>query len=378
MVSGLPFDSETFAVLPPHFPPEISSTMTESHWLQLLPCYNNFPDSFKRVVPFLYASLIYHEEYLRKYLPPQHPILLSRALTSFSRESLDSLKLKVLTGVGFCPATSLKATGIPPHLALAVKVKALTNEIECVKNSINKIPDQIMEVENALPRRISTCVVEELRNNFDIEGVSPISRSEFQQSLSQMRNDIVSSFRGINPGIPTPEIEAQDESASVPLSETWWLTWYWNDGRVVHFVPQTWNFPTGCSPKAIWDLWYFGVRSEGIRPLRLVNRNCDIGGTSQMNYSRALKVIHFISDILSTHNILPPGKLVTQLTQGESDRYFQAAWKILLSMLYQKKKNRDDQLTYGTIYNTIGKYRKALAAASAGPNVAAAETDVAG
>lgn len=77
MVSGLPFNDEKFSVLPPHFNEEGRSILTHEYFTKILGCYSFIPDSFKRVIPYLFASLIYHEEFLRKHLPSNHSVFQS-------------------------------------------------------------------------------------------------------------------------------------------------------------------------------------------------------------------------------------------------------------------------------------------------------------
>jgi hypothetical protein len=56
---------ERFGVLPPHFTTEAVGTLTTEFWLKVCPNYNALPQEIKPALPFLMASLLYHEQYLR-------------------------------------------------------------------------------------------------------------------------------------------------------------------------------------------------------------------------------------------------------------------------------------------------------------------------
>jgi hypothetical protein len=90
--------------------------------------YDNYPDGFKTCFPYLLASLIYHEQYLREFLYDAHPLWNSRVFTN--NRHLHALRADgaILLGVGICPDTGLRATGIPAHLAIADKITKLIEE----------------------------------------------------------------------------------------------------------------------------------------------------------------------------------------------------------------------------------------------------------
>jgi len=56
------FCDERFAVLPPHFTKDVQHILDDRFWRTILPCYDIFPESFKCTVPYLYASLLYHQD----------------------------------------------------------------------------------------------------------------------------------------------------------------------------------------------------------------------------------------------------------------------------------------------------------------------------
>lgn len=69
MVCRLPYSDETFGILRPHFSNETLDLMTEKFWMDIVPGYENYPDSFKSIFPILLASLIHHKSFLRNNFP---------------------------------------------------------------------------------------------------------------------------------------------------------------------------------------------------------------------------------------------------------------------------------------------------------------------
>ena len=67
-----------FNMRAPHF---LESEVDGIEFSELLPNYDTLPPNFKNVVPFLVASLVYHETWLRTTLPASHPIFRSKLFT---------------------------------------------------------------------------------------------------------------------------------------------------------------------------------------------------------------------------------------------------------------------------------------------------------
>ena len=159
MVNGSDFSSELFAILPPHFMPEANDILTSDFWNDIMPGYDSKPSGFKTILPYLLASLLYHEEFLRKELPSSNPIFRCRVFTQ-TETSLSALRPLIILGVGRCPYTGMQATGIPPHLAIASKVEALVKKIEVIENKLEQQRDYM---QSELPANVSEHVVNDLK-----------------------------------------------------------------------------------------------------------------------------------------------------------------------------------------------------------------------
>jgi hypothetical protein len=71
---GLPITDLRFVVLPPHFSIDDLQIVNAIGWDSILPGFNNYPSSFKRIVPYLLASLVYHADWIKENLPVGHPL----------------------------------------------------------------------------------------------------------------------------------------------------------------------------------------------------------------------------------------------------------------------------------------------------------------
>lgn len=62
---GLNFnDGEQFSVLPPTF--KKSSVLSKDDWVNVIPCYTDFPIAFQACLPHLLASLVYHWDWINE------------------------------------------------------------------------------------------------------------------------------------------------------------------------------------------------------------------------------------------------------------------------------------------------------------------------
>ena len=98
VLSGLPFNDSSFSSLPPHFGED---GLDRIRWTSIVPLYERLPETFKRALPCLVASICYHEQWLRSTLPAHHPLF---AMYLFASGCVSSLKVFVIAGCG--PALS--------------------------------------------------------------------------------------------------------------------------------------------------------------------------------------------------------------------------------------------------------------------------------
>ena len=120
LACGLNMSKSTFLVLPPHFKSNID--LTEEDWCELVPGYEELPENFKCVCPYLLASLVWHHDWLIDTLPESHPFYNCRY---YKNGWSAKLKPSVVMGFNECEHTMMAATGIPPNMVIAGEVVKL-------------------------------------------------------------------------------------------------------------------------------------------------------------------------------------------------------------------------------------------------------------
>lgn len=129
VLCGLPFNDASFATLPPHF----DGDLARIPWLAVLPSYPRLPQTFKRALSNLLASICYHETWLRSTLPAHHPLF---ATYLFASGEVTRLKLWVVAGRNHCPLTGMQATGIPPHLVMSNELTDVARQTEITREAL--------------------------------------------------------------------------------------------------------------------------------------------------------------------------------------------------------------------------------------------------
>ena len=235
--SGLPLTDVSFANLPPHFLRNNEDCLSTAEWEDILPGFSKFyPKNFREVVPFLLASLIYHQQYLTELQVsnPRHPLFLQRVWTS---GVLIRLKDKVGAGCNRNPISKLTATGVPPHLVLANSIVGLRHDMCMMKEEI------IAKLEQ-LPDALKNTMLE----NFQIEGTVPITRHEMHDmmkiSVDDLKKTIESSLQAFalrGQDTATPAATGDGARAVQPRDATNYTLWNWK-GQF-HPVPEHFEFP---------------------------------------------------------------------------------------------------------------------------------------
>ena len=151
-MAGLsPNDHDNFAILPPHFEPSDLTDISEEDWCSVCPSYKAMPDGFKRAIPFLLASLFYHEQYYRETFHANHPIFLCPVFQGHNVK-IQRLKTKVYCEVNQCTKTGLIATGVPMVFQLSIRLARL--EAACGSSNAQVLAT-IQQLRSELPNAVS-------------------------------------------------------------------------------------------------------------------------------------------------------------------------------------------------------------------------------
>jgi hypothetical protein len=354
VLSGLPFNESTFASLPPHFDAAGAAGIA---WSTVLPLYSTLPATFKRAVPYLLASICYHEHWLKSNLAEGHPLFSTYLFTS---GAVNYLKSRVLTGCNRCTATPMIATGIPPHLAMTNELTAVVRQTEALKTVLLSKCDEL-----------PTQLVDKLLSKFTINGAIPVTMDDFKTLLTAAVNEMRAEVRDALPD----RVRASAPQAHADASgDSRFQLWMW--GGKLRPVPEGWQLPS-TDAMATWRLWYFGNVSERIRPLRHLHKS-DLVSKDVSRWSKTHTVMEEITRTMVDLKVVTREDDVGQLSEEAASAAFTQSIAALMERVRPgatRKRGRWTQMAPGTLYkyvNETNKRRRLEAPAAEGQQAAAA------
>ena len=99
--------------------------MLKIGWGELLPGYEKYPPCFQSVVPYLFASIVYHVGFLRSTLDCHHPIFQTTIFTrGYVKQFEDRIQLFELKS-GYC---NMMATGVPHSIITLHELNEIKKE----------------------------------------------------------------------------------------------------------------------------------------------------------------------------------------------------------------------------------------------------------
>ncbi len=145
ILAGLPFGTDEFSAKPCHFDAVPDEVMLTIPWSSIIKGYHKFPAACKAVMPFLLATVIHHEPFIRCSMRGGggHAILFSPLFT-VHKHLFDTLRPYVKYGV--CQS-DLTTTGVPlsskTHAAVNRIERRIAN-IEGALQRLNVLPDSVL------------------------------------------------------------------------------------------------------------------------------------------------------------------------------------------------------------------------------------------
>jgi hypothetical protein len=350
--SGLSLTDVDFAILPPHFDVSSGPVLSVSQWEDILPGFTTFyPASFRQVLPYLLAALVFHRKYLVEHLPCNHPLFLSRLWTSGIMNSLED---KVHIGIMRNSITKMTATGIPPHIILA-------NEIIGVKEEMKTLREEVILKIETIPEAVKL----EILKNFEVNGVVPITEEKVETMLSGLKNLLLAAIA--EQGEMSRKLLTSSQTGSATDSATngtgykiRTLEELTFDGRI-HRVPRDFRFPR-CSIRFLWDLWWDGNKAEGFPPYRKLE---GVDLTSKQDHvllSKAKGVMKFLLSCVGQSEEPITSTSVASLSKAERDRLFERVYCRMCCRLYSHESVEEisdsrniGSLHYSTLFDKITK-----------------------
>jgi hypothetical protein len=137
ILAGLPFGTDEFSAKPCHFDGIPSDLLCSIPWSSLIKGYHTFPAACKAIMPFLLATVIHHEKFIRINLRGGggHPILFSPLFT-IHKYLFDMLSPYVKHGI--CQS-DLTTTGVPLSSKTHAAVRRIENRITHIEGALQRL-----------------------------------------------------------------------------------------------------------------------------------------------------------------------------------------------------------------------------------------------
>jgi hypothetical protein len=338
VLSGLPFNDPAFASLPPHFDQEGLRLIS---WDSILPLHSRLPHTFKQALPYLLASICYHEEWLRSTLPPHHPLFSTHL---FASGTVQSLQRHILAGCNRCPVSGMMATGIPPHLVMSNGLTDVVKQTQLLK-------EELLSRCAELPAELTNTML----SKFSINGAIPLTVDDMRAML----NSVVAQMRAELREVHAVEMLASASTAPIdPSVDPRFQLWSW--GGRLHMVPQGWVYPS-TNIKDTWNLWHFGHLADKIRPLRCLKK-FDLVGAAQITlWAKTSGVMKAISQVIFDMKLVEAVEDVLKLAAADSSAFFDRAIVQLMEQVRSRstqERGRWMEMSVPTLYALVLKTRK--------------------
>ena len=390
VLAGLSPYSNNFAMLPPHFDPEDLANLTVDDWCDVYPAYTSLPDCFKEAIPFLLASVYYHETYYRTTLHDNHPLLLSSVFQSRNPKIL-KLRQNIYCDVNQCLKTTLIASGVPQIFQLAIRLSKLE---ETFRDGNNDVINMIRELSSEMPRNIS----EYLRNNGQVEG-SEVQRVDLIAFEARLNSSYETRFVQLVSLIASRSEAIGNSSTSVAITSNLQVSpatevidgkWFYWEGRW-NRLPENYLFPLSMYAKHAWDLYYFGEIHHRLGPFKNLEQR-DFSGSSDtskkgsknqlINFCKARCVICVIAVLAlkegkftivgrnfqsKSNKTIEISRALSKKSFIEMNNIFECGYEKLLSLVHPsaysnyQKSRAAIQLSCNTLHKHIKAFEKSSA-----------------
>ena len=174
----------------------------------------------------------------------------------------------------------LTTTGIPPHILLA-------NEIAKVDDKLENMKLTLMARLEALPEQLKDVMLE----NFQINGVLPITHSQVVSMISNLESTILNAMQQQNQVLIQRQQQSSAQSNDNNDTHDGFRMCLWK-GRF-HPVPQDFKFPSDHMSN-IWNLWWDGKPNERIAPHRKLQTYDFDNKIMHNRFIKARRVMKFI------------------------------------------------------------------------------------
>ena len=302
-----------------------SFRITHVLWNALVPGYKYYPARFKVAIPYLVASVVFHEEWLRKNLSSEHPYFKCRLYTSNV-----SWSDKILSGSGYNATSKMSASGLPEHARLSKDITNVEHSLGILERSLSDHSAAAEERNRELLQELPVAITEVIMQRVRIEGVQALTVEEIKNLMANQSSEIMEALKCyLNERFREP-LSGVDTSDSVVASsrnaDHSWEPFVW--GGQFHWLPQEYTFPP-MTVRQPWDAWLYGSVRDYIPPYRKISpRNPTVCSSQKGKYCKA----KFVMDCLLAHVAADERLRVHKLSATEADGLFATAYSACMGI----------------------------------------------
>jgi hypothetical protein len=363
-VAQLSFSADQFDVLPPHFSNAGMQIINEVGMSVFVPDYDHYPKSFKRVVPFLMASLLFHYNNgnLHKLYPVNHPIFSQPIITNANLRN--RLKEHIILAFSQCKESAMYATGIPAVITISRELRNFKSEYN---TTLDNTARRIEELETKLTTAIDSqpeAIVRLILERFQVQGVVPITVNDIRTCIAEALNcpdgpltSISQTLHAHGKALKNLSSNGGDHSSPTLNSSTPdgalsnGNVHYWpGDGRM-HRVPKGFKFPS-YSVGTMFNLWFFGNQSIAVSAYMFIVPAVDLSKSCGVNHSRCRQVMRKLVEISIKGKII---KSISEIKTSNAQQVFDYAYPKLLEEVYTDIPTRQGSININTIANRLYK-----------------------
>jgi hypothetical protein len=400
-IAMLPQHEPRFASLPPHFTTEGIALLQRVGLGRLVPCYDLLPNSFKRVIPYFIATLLYHEQWLRATFRDMNHPLWKSALFTHNLQAISQLKRHVVAGIYHNEQTKMTATGIPGYISMAQQLKELQDKMERRDQELMALLREHHQLIIRLLEQQPEKLREHLLLHFDGLGPRAATTEELKRSIDELKGYIDRRFPDANATATntsgstnnhatTQQRTVVDEATanqiwaadgSVKQMQHFWGQQFryccdqtcTSSVHEIREVSAPHNFQFKNMPlKQAFSLWYLGNDQTCTGPYRLLSekycgplQNQNKYRKDLSNCKRAMMKLYAIA--LEQHCVENPTvanpTTTFRINKDNWSTIFDSAFEVLQDQIYSNKGSKDNrlsQLTVNSLCNQLTKYEGAM------------------
>lgn len=351
LAAGLRYDNgEEFSVLPAHF--ESNDSIKEYQWAWIIPGYENYPQQFQMVLPYLVAAIVQHYDWITAVneqgvyvnVDRTHPIHTSRIMTSGIIHDLKSI---VITGkTGYYKPSGMFASGVPCNVIIK---KAIQDALKATE----ALAVQVEEVYERLTKSLPELLLNKIRDELKVTGLKEMTVTELRRILDQYFEE-----RERNAVASNSQVADQNSNGNGEFATTvdGYPVYHWG-GKLNRPVDKDFRMPIGTS-KSIGYLFLKGIKNSNgvltIRPLRKILPR-DLDRKDQQYFVKASFVYCHIMNI--AHQIFEENQItLDDMTLALYDELWDAAFAQLVTRVEVHRGKpliRPETLRYTTVYDMI-------------------------